>query len=112
MQRKKRTKRGWEFYVQWKGGSGDWVAMKDLKYSHLVPLADYATANDIQDEPYFSCWVPFNLRKRISIIQKIKSKYWQMTHSTEFESLKTYEKRRRLIQQKETHYGWNPYDWK
>ena len=28
LHRNKRTTRGWEFYVRWKGGSGDWIAMK------------------------------------------------------------------------------------
>ena len=39
-----RTK-GWEFYAKWKDGCGDWVAMKDLKDSYLVPLAYYAISN-------------------------------------------------------------------
>lgn len=78
--RKKRTTRGWELYVRWKDGSGDWVALKDLKDSYPVPLADYAVANKIEDEPAFAWWVPFTLKKRISIISKIKSKYWQKTH--------------------------------
>ena len=30
----KRTTRGWQVYVQWKDRSGDWVAMKDIKYSY------------------------------------------------------------------------------
>ena len=29
--RKKRTTRGWEFCVQWKGGTTEWVALKYLK---------------------------------------------------------------------------------
>ena len=39
--RKIRTTKGWELYVRWKDGSGDWINMKDLKYSYPVPLADY-----------------------------------------------------------------------
>ena len=80
MRRNKRTVRGWEFYVRWKGGLGDWIAMKDLKDSYRVPLADYVVENDIQEEPAFYWWVPFTLNKRISIIQKIKSKYFQRAH--------------------------------
>ena len=44
-----RTTKGWEFYVRWKNGSGDWIKMKDLKYSHPVPLANYSVANKLQD---------------------------------------------------------------
>ena len=74
------TTKGWEFYVRWRDRSGDWINMKDLKYSYPVPLADYPVANKIQDEPAFSRWVPYTLKKRIDIISKIKSKFWKKTH--------------------------------
>ena len=80
LKKKIRTTKGWEFYVRWKGGSGDWVTMKDLKDSYPVPLADYAVNNAIQDQPAFAWWVPYTLRKRVSIIAKVKSKFWQRTH--------------------------------
>ena len=60
----KRTTRGWEFYVRWKGGYGDWIAMKDFKDSYPVTLADYAFANDTQEEPDFTWWVSFTLLGR------------------------------------------------
>ena len=63
-----------------KGGSRDWITMKDLKDSYPVPLVDYAVANDIQEKPYFTWWVPFTLKKRILIIQNIKSDYLLRTH--------------------------------
>ena len=78
--KKKRTTRGWDIYVRWKDGSGDWVTLKDLKESYPVQLADYAIANGIQDEPAFAWWVPFVVKKRKALISKIKSKYWQRTH--------------------------------
>ena len=34
MKRRKRTTRGWKFYVRWKDGSADWTTMKDLKDSY------------------------------------------------------------------------------
>ena len=40
MIRNKISTRGWEFYVRWKGGSGDWITMKYFKDSNTVPLAD------------------------------------------------------------------------
>ena len=43
-------------------------------------LADYAIANDIEGEPAFAWWVPYVIKKRDSIIRKVKSKYWQKTH--------------------------------
>ena len=80
LEKKIRTTKGWEFYVRWKDGSGDWIAMKDLKDSYPVQLADYSVANKIQDEPAFAWWVPYTMKKRVAIISKVKSKYWQRTH--------------------------------
>jgi len=80
IKRKKRTTRGWEFLVKWKGGSSDWVALRDLKESYPVQLADYAVSNDLQDEPAFAWWLPYVNRKRKTIISKVKSKYFQRTH--------------------------------
>ena len=80
LKKKIRTTKGWQFFVRWKDGSGDWVTMKDLKDSYPVPLADYATQNALQEEPAFAWWVPYTLKKRIAIISKVKSKYWQRTH--------------------------------
>ena len=78
--RKKMTTRGWEICVTWKDGSTDWIALKDIKDSYPVELAEYAINNKIDDEPAFAWWVPYTIKKRISIIAKIKSKYWQRTH--------------------------------
>ena len=69
------TTRGWEFLVSWKDGSSNWIPLKDLKISNPVELADYAVANKIDDQPAFLWWVPYTLRKRERIIQKVKSKY-------------------------------------
>ena len=54
--------------------------MKDLKYSYPVPLADYSVANKLKDEPAFTWWVPYTLKKIIAIISKIISKFWKKTH--------------------------------
>jgi hypothetical protein len=78
--RKKITTRGWEICVLWKDGSTNWVSLKDLKHSYPVELADYATINNIANEPAFAWWVPFVRKKRASILSKLKSKYWQRTH--------------------------------
>ena len=79
-QRRKMTTRGWELCVQWKDGSSHWVALKDLKNSFPIELAEYAVLNRIQDEPAFAWWIPYTLKKRERILKKVKSKYWQRTH--------------------------------
>eukprot|EP00978_Attheya_sp_CCMP212_P008877 scaffold20848_cov68-Attheya_sp.AAC.1 len=75
-----RTTKGWEICVQWKDGSTDWIALKDLKESYPVELAEYAINSKIDDEPAFAWWVPYTMKKRERIISKVKSKYWARTH--------------------------------
>ena len=96
LKRKKWTTRGWELYVRWKDGSGDWTSLKDLKESYPVELADYAVANGLVDEPAFAWWVPFTLRKRKAIIQKVKTKYWDRTHKYGLQVPKTIEEAKRI----------------
>ena len=76
MKRKKRTAQGWEICVQWKDRSTNWMALKYLKDSYPVDLAEYAVINKIQNEPAFAWWVPYVISKRKRIIAKLRSKYW------------------------------------
>jgi hypothetical protein len=76
----KRTTRGWQLLCTWKDGSSDWIALKDLKDSNPIELAEYAVANKIQEEPAFKWWVAETLRRRNRIINKVKSRYWKTTH--------------------------------
>lgn len=76
----KRTMVSWELLVQWCKGSSDWVALKDLKDTNPIELAEYAMANKISAEPAFKCWGPFSLQKQKRIISKTKSKYRRTTH--------------------------------
>jgi hypothetical protein len=66
--------------VNWKDGSSNWIALKDLKESYPVELAQYSINNHIDDEPAFAWWVPYVQKKKARILSKIKSKYWQRTH--------------------------------
>ena len=67
-------------YVQWKDGSGDWVAMKDMKDSYPVELEEYAITESIAHEPSFAWWFPYTIKKRNQIILKLKSKYWERNY--------------------------------
>jgi hypothetical protein len=50
-QRKLRqTTRGWDFQVQWRDGTTQWLPLKDLKESNPVDVAEYAVARGIADE--------------------------------------------------------------
>ncbi len=78
--RKKETTIGWELMIQWKNGSTTWVPLKDTKEAYPVQIAEYAIAAGISQEPAFSWWVPFTMKKRKQIISNVKSKYWIRTH--------------------------------
>ena len=78
--RRRETTIGWELLVRWKDQSTTWVALKDLKASYPVQLAEYAVQARLAEEPAFAWWVPHTLRKRNRIISKLKSKYWVRTH--------------------------------
>ena len=54
LKRRKATTRGWEICIQWKDGSSNWVALKDVKDSNPIELAEYAIANKIQGESAFA----------------------------------------------------------
>jgi hypothetical protein len=71
---------GWQLLCQWKHGSTNWVALKDMKNSYSVQVAGYAVANCIDHEPAFAWWVPTVLKKQTLILSKVKAKYWQRTH--------------------------------
>ena len=51
-----------------------------MKDSYPVQVAEYALQANIHNKPAFAWWVPYTLKKRQSIISKIKTKYWQRTH--------------------------------
>jgi hypothetical protein len=55
VRRRRYTTQGWQLLCQWKDGSTNWVALKDMKNSYPVQVADYAIANCIDDEPAFAC---------------------------------------------------------
>ena len=76
----RKTTKGWSLLVNWKDKSSSWVALKDLKESHPVQVAEYAEGNKITDEPAFKWWVRAVLKKRDRIIMKVKSAYRRKTH--------------------------------
>jgi hypothetical protein len=64
VKRRKETTQGWQLLCQWKDRSTNWVALKDMKQSYPVQVAEYAVANRIDDEPAFAWWVRHVIKKR------------------------------------------------
>ena len=71
---------GWKLLVTWKDGSETWIPLKDLKESNPVEVSEFARARGIDDEPAFTWWIPYTLRKRDIIISKIKERIRKTTH--------------------------------
>jgi hypothetical protein len=77
---RQQTSQGWQLLCQWKDGSTNWIALKDMRNLYPMQVVDYAIANNIADEPAFAWWVKDVINKRQRILYKIKAKYWQRTH--------------------------------
>jgi len=45
VKRRRQTTQGWQLLCQWKDGSTNWVALKDMKNSYPVQVAEYVKAN-------------------------------------------------------------------
>jgi hypothetical protein len=69
----KKTTRGWHLLCNWKDGSSDWVALKDLKDSNPIELAEYAVANRIQEGPAFKWWVADVLRNGTQLLARSRA---------------------------------------
>ena len=78
--RRHETTIGWELLVQWKDGSMNWIALKDLKESYPVQVTEYSVGARISMELAFAWWVPYMLKKYNRIAAKVKSNYWIRTH--------------------------------
>ena len=78
--RLRKSTNGWHLKVVWKDGSSQWIALKILKESNPIETAEFAIARNIQDEPAFSWWVPYVMRKRDRIISSVNSRVKKVTH--------------------------------
>ena len=94
--RRQETTKGWEILLQWKDGSSTWESLKDVKNSYPVQLAEYAHQKKLSNEPAFAWWVPHVMKKRTTIISKVKSKYWTKTHKFGIRLPKSVEEAKKL----------------
>ena len=65
---------GWKILVRWKDGNEQWVPLRLLKDNYPVQMAEYAKANQLEDESAFCWWVPYTLRKRDAILSSVKAR--------------------------------------
>ena len=76
----RKTTKGWQLCVQWKDGSTSWERLADLKETNPIEVAEYAVAAGINDQPAFTWWVPYVLKKRNYIISAVNKRYHKRTH--------------------------------
>jgi len=50
---------GWKLLVRWKDGSEQWIPVKLMEESNPIEVAEFAKAHDIDNEPAFCWWVPY-----------------------------------------------------
>ena len=105
--RRRETKKGWEILIEWKDGSANWVALKDVKKSYPVQVAEFAISNHIAEEPAFAWWVPFVMNKRNRILAKVKSKYWLRSHKFGIRIPKSVEKAKKVDDQNGNTLWWD-----
>jgi len=74
VRRLRQTTIGWRFHCNWKDGTSSWVSLKVLKESNPIEVAEYVTAMGLSDEPAFSWWVPYTLKKRDRIIAAVNTR--------------------------------------
>lgn len=77
---KRPTTKGWRLCVQWKDGSTSWEALKDLKESFPIEIAEFALSRGLQDEAAFLWWIYDYLRRKNRIVKGMKSCFRQKTH--------------------------------
>ena len=80
IKRMRKSTCGYKFLILWKDGKETWIALKDMKESHPVELAEFAKSRGLSSEPAFAWWVPYTLRKRDVIISSIKARIRRTTH--------------------------------
>ena len=90
-QRRTKTTRGWDIQLQWTNGETSWLPLRDVKNSNPIELAEYAIANELENELAFKWWVKHALRRRDHFISKVTSKYWSTTHKFGIEMPKSVE---------------------
>ena len=62
MKRRVITTKGWDLHVRWETGNTFYIALKDIKEGNPIEVAEYAMANNLENEPAFAWWVKTALK--------------------------------------------------
>ena len=78
--RKRKSTIGWKLLVQFGDKFQQWIPLKIIKETNPVDVAEFAVSRRIDDEPAFSYWVPYTLRKRDVIVASLSHRLRKTTH--------------------------------
>jgi hypothetical protein len=76
----RKTTKGWNLCIEWKGGTTSWELLVDLKESNPVEVAKYVAAKSFLDTPDFLWSAPHVLKKRSRIIADVTKHYHKRIH--------------------------------
>jgi hypothetical protein len=65
--------KGWNICLSWEDGSTSWHTLADVKNSYPILMAEYAKADNLQDEQVFKWWVKHILKRKARVIKATKS---------------------------------------
>ena len=68
------TTKGWEIQVLWEDGSSSWIPLNEIKEANPIEVAEYASAQEISEEPAFAWWVTKVPKRRDKVIKQVKSR--------------------------------------
>jgi hypothetical protein len=74
------TTKGWRICVTWKDGNTSWHSLSDIKNSYSIQLAEYAIANNLQNEPAFVWWIKPMLKRKKAFIKTTGASYAKHSH--------------------------------
>jgi hypothetical protein len=74
------TTKGWKFCILWKDGLTSWEALKDLKESFPLQVAEYTVQHKLDHLPAYKWWVNDTLKRRARVIKAVKTRYLKRTH--------------------------------
>ena len=60
----RKTTAGWNLLIGMKDGSEQWYTLKYMKESYPIQIAEYDVATGISNDPAFSWWVPYTIKRR------------------------------------------------
>jgi hypothetical protein len=69
----RRTTKGWHLCILWKDGSTSWEALKDIKESFPIQVAEFAISRGLEKEPAFTWWVRDTLLRKNCIVKAMKT---------------------------------------